>query len=100
MSLHQKQAHSLCVFRSSAASLVFEQETSLKEYDLLHFLILQRGTILTRQMLLTQVWGTDVDMKSRTLNVHIAQLRRKIELDPEPSPLDPHHSWHRISLYG
>lgn len=54
-----------------------------KEYDLLHVLVTQRDTILTRSMLLKQVWRTEVDTKSHSLNVHIAQLRRKIEPDPD-----------------
>ena len=61
------------------------REVSLtpKEYDLLYVFITQRNTILTRQMLLKQVWKTDLETKSHSLNVHIAQLRRKIEPDPE-----------------
>ncbi len=61
------------------------REVSLtpKEYDLLYVFITQRNTILTRQMLLKQVWKTDEDTKSHSLNVHIAQLRRKIEPDQE-----------------
>ncbi len=54
-----------------------------KEYDLLHVFITQRNTILTRPMLLKQVWRIDVETKSHSLHVHIAQLRRKIEPDPK-----------------
>jgi two-component system KDP operon response regulator KdpE len=64
-----------------------EQEVKLTptEYDLLHVLIKNRGTLMTKQMLLTQVWGrgTHHQDQAHYLHVYIGQLRRKIE--PEPS---------------
>src|SRR5579883_450843 len=53
------------------------------EYDLLKLLLTQRGKILTRQMLLTQLWGKDAYMRSHSLHVYIAQLRQKIEPQPD-----------------
>src|SRR5579885_1948548 len=52
------------------------------EYDLLRVFILNRGKIMTRHMLLAQVWCTNHDAKSHYLHVYIGQLRRKIEPDP------------------
>src|SRR3984893_17135142 len=52
------------------------------EYDLLKALIKNRGKIMTRQMLLTQVWGTGYGAESHYLHVYVGQLRRKIEPDP------------------
>ena len=52
------------------------------EYDLLKALILNRGKIMTRHMLLAQVWGTGYGTESHYLHVYIGQLRRKIEPDP------------------
>src|SRR5215468_2531279 len=52
------------------------------EYDLLKVLIKNRGKIMTRQMLLSQVWGTGYGADSHYLHVYIGQLRRKIEPDP------------------
>ncbi len=52
------------------------------EYDLLKVLIKHSGKILTRQMLLSQVWGTGYGTESHYLHVYIGQLRRKIEPDP------------------
>jgi two-component system KDP operon response regulator KdpE len=52
------------------------------EYDLLKALINNRGKIMTRQMLLTQVWGTGYGSEAHYLHVYIGQLRRKIEPDP------------------
>jgi two-component system KDP operon response regulator KdpE len=61
------------------------QETSLSptEYDLLKVFLAHRGKILTRQMLLTQMWGERAEGRAHSLHVHIAQLRRKIEPAPE-----------------
>ena len=53
------------------------------EYDLLKVFITHRSKILTRQMLLTQVWGEDAHARAHSLHVYVAQLRRKIEPDPE-----------------
>jgi two-component system KDP operon response regulator KdpE len=61
-----------------------EQEVKLTptEYDLFHVLIKNRGTLMTKQMLLTQVWGAHHQDQAHYLHVYIAQLRRKIEPDP------------------
>jgi len=53
------------------------------EYDLLKVLITHRGKILTRQMLLYEVWGGDTRARVHSLHVYVAQLRRKIEPVPE-----------------
>jgi two-component system, OmpR family, KDP operon response regulator KdpE len=52
------------------------------EYDLLKALIRNSGKIMTRQMLLTQVWGTGYGTEAHYLHVYVGQLRRKIEPDP------------------
>ncbi len=49
------------------------------EYDLLKVFITHRGKILTRQMLLKEVWGADAHAKTHSLHVYVAQLRQKIE---------------------
>lgn len=51
------------------------------EYDLLRVLINNKGKIMTRQMLLSQVWGTGYGTEAHYLHVYVGQLRRKIELD-------------------
>lgn len=51
------------------------------EYDLLKALISNAGKIMTRQMLLAQVWGTGYGAEAHYLHVYIGQLRRKIEPD-------------------
>ena len=64
--------------------LLHEQEVKLTptEYDLLKALINNKGKIMTRQMLLSQVWGTGYGSEAHYLHVYIGQLRRKIEPDP------------------
>ena len=52
------------------------------EYDLLKVLIKNNGKIMTRHMLLAQVWGTGYGAESHYLHVYVGQLRRKIEPDP------------------
>ena len=61
------------------------QEVSLTptEFDLLKVFISHRGKILTRQMLLKEVWGDKAHARTHSLHVYVAQLRQKIELSPE-----------------
>ena len=59
-----------------------EVKLTPSEYDLLKALILNRGKIMTRHMLLAQVWGAGYGTESHYLHVYIGQLRRKIEPDP------------------
>lgn len=53
------------------------------EYDLLKVFITHPGKILTRQMLLQTVWGAETHARTHSLHVYVAQLRQKIEPDPE-----------------
>jgi len=53
------------------------------EYDLLKVFITHRGKLLTRQQLLKEVWGTETHARTHSLHVYVAQLRQKIEPDPE-----------------
>lgn len=59
-----------------------ELEFSSLELKLLRYFIDHRGVILTRGELLDRVWGYDVAPRSRTVDVHVASLRRKLERDP------------------
>ncbi|MCB2179806.1 response regulator transcription factor [bacterium] len=53
-----------------------------KEYDLLLYLCANAGQVLTRSLILEQVWGWDFSGGTRTVDVHIRWLREKIEADP------------------
>lgn len=64
---------------------VEEQEVTLtlKEYELLRTLVENRGTVLTRDRLLNQIWGYSFDGESRTVDVHIRTLRQKLGVASE-----------------
>ncbi len=53
-----------------------------REYDLLCYLITNKGFALTRDQILEGVWGWDVAVETRTVDVHMRWLRAKIEDDP------------------
>ena len=52
-----------------------------KEYDLLLALLRHEGTVVSRNQLLQEVWGYAGQILTRTIDTHIAQLRRKLEPD-------------------
>jgi len=53
-----------------------------KAFDLLLALVARGGRVATRQELLKEVWGYGAFVLSRTVDSHIAELRRKLETDP------------------
>lgn len=53
-----------------------------REFDLLVYLVRNRGIALSRQQLLDNVWGVDYYGDPRTVDVHMRQLREKIESEP------------------
>lgn len=55
-------------------------ELTFKEYELLKFLLKDRGRVFTREALLNKVWGYDYFGGDRTVDVHVRRLRSKIEL--------------------
>jgi len=59
-----------------------EVKLSHKEFELLATLMRNKGAVLSREFLITQVWGYDFEGDSRTVDVHIRWLREKIEQDP------------------
>ena len=57
-------------------------ELQPKQFELLVYLVRNRGTVLTRDQLLHNVWGYDYAGDTRTVDVHIRWLREKLEEDP------------------
>ncbi|HVX23103.1 MAG TPA: response regulator transcription factor [Acidimicrobiales bacterium] len=53
-----------------------------KEFELLRLLVDNAGRVLTRDVLIDRVWGTDYIGDTKTLDVHIKRLRSRIEADP------------------
>jgi len=75
-------------YRDEHLALDFDQKVALldsermiltrKEYDLLALLVLNAGEIIPRDALLLRVWGYGSDIRTRTLDVHIRRLRKKL----------------------
>lgn len=53
------------------------------EFDILQYFIKHRGRTVSRKQLLRDVWGISGDITTRTIDRHVASLRKKIEPDPE-----------------
>jgi len=54
-----------------------------REFELLQYLAERRGAVVTRQELLKMVWGYEESTLTRTVDIFIARLRRKLERDPK-----------------
>lgn len=67
------QSHKVCVNKK-------EISLTLKEYELLEYFIRNKNIALSRERLIEQVWGYDYEGDTRTVDVHIASLRRKLNL--------------------
>ena len=66
-------------FAQQAAALDAERMTlTRKEYDLLALLVQHAGEIIPREALLMQVWGYGAEIRTRTLDVHVRRLRKKL----------------------
>lgn len=73
----------LAIFQSE------ELELTPKEFELLYLLALQPGKVLTRDVLLEKVWGYEYMGDTRTVDVHIRRLRKKMEdINPEPDYIE------------
>lgn len=78
------QAGNLIIDLSRREVLLGERALHLKpkEFDLLAFLVQNRGMVLSRDQILERVWGWDYAGDTRTVDVHVRWLREKIEPDP------------------
>ncbi|MCX7950802.1 MAG: response regulator transcription factor [Clostridiales bacterium] len=56
-------------------------ELTLKEFELLKLLVLNKGKVMTRDFLLDKIWGYEYYGETRTVDVHVRHLRQKIEED-------------------
>ena len=64
-----------------------------KEFELLEAFLRRKGRLLTRDFLIEEVWGPDYFGDTRTLDVHVKRLRRKVEDDP-------HQPGHLLTVRG
>ena len=55
-----------------------EVSLTYKEFELLHYLIINEGIVLSRDKLLEKVWGFDYSGESRTVDMHVRSLRQKL----------------------
>ena len=59
-----------------------------REFALLHYLLDRKGEVVTRTDLLEAVWDAHYDGLSNVVDVHVANLRRKLELPNKPAPIE------------
>lgn len=64
-----------------------------KEFDLISFLLKNLGTLFSRKQLLASVWGTNPELSTRTVDVHVSHIRVKLKLYPE-------QGWRLSSVYS
>lgn len=53
-------------------------ELTFKEYELLQFLLINKGIVIARDTIMDQIWGINYEGESRTLDMHIKTLRQKL----------------------
>ena len=58
-------------------------DLTLKEYSLLEYLMLNEGIVMTRDQILSRIWGYEFDGETRTVDVHIRTLRQKLKAGGE-----------------
>jgi DNA-binding response OmpR family regulator len=84
----QGNSHQVMPYRDDHLSIDFDQQFAAldsermiltrKEYDLLSLLVQHAGEIIPREALLMQVWGYGAEIRTRTLDVHVRRLRKKL----------------------
>ncbi|MDX2029865.1 MAG: response regulator transcription factor [Blastocatellia bacterium] len=101
---HHRQAETVDEFRFGEIVVNFKKfevtrdgnplEVSAREFNILKYFIEHRGEVITRDQLLDSVWGYGSFPLTRTVDMHIAKLRQKIE----ETPHDPRHivTVHRV----
>ena len=71
-----------------------------KEFELLHRLMRDAGRVITREQLIEDVWDMNWFGSTKTLDVHVSSLRRKLEDRPVRAALHPHGARRRLSVLG
>ena len=61
---------------------------SPKEFDLLHYFAKHAGDLVSREMLLREVWGLHFDPQTNVIDVNIGRLRRKLDREGLPNPVE------------
>lgn len=70
----------VCMFvgKHEVRSRGVKVELTRKEFDLLQYLLENKGIVLTRNQILCRIWGYDFDGETRTVDVHVRTLRQKL----------------------
>ena len=76
--LYQYESIKLDDKKHKVYSFEKEVELTFKEFEILKYLILNKGIAVTREQLLNTVWGYDSESESRTVDSHILTLRKKL----------------------
>jgi DNA-binding response OmpR family regulator len=86
----QQITHNLSIYKNERRVLKSGNALELtpKEFDLLVFLLENRGTVFTREKLLDAVWGYDYMGDSRTVDIHVVRLRKKLGDSDSSSIID------------
>jgi len=69
-----------------------EQDTTDREFELLAFMFRRAGRVISRELLLKEVWNLSADVTTRTVDTHISRLRKKLGLGGE-------NGWRLSSVY-
>ena len=59
-----------------------------REYALLRFFMRHQGATMTRAMIFEQLWGYRYDERTNVIDVHVAKLRRKLDIDGRPTMIE------------
>ena len=74
-----RDEHLVVDFDQQSAALDTERmPLTRKEYDLLALMVAHAGEIIPREALLMRVWGYGAEIRTRTLDVHVRRLRKKL----------------------
>ena len=99
----RSRSRGIPVLRSGAYEIDVEQQRvslqgepvtlTQKEFDLAVYLFQNPGKLLSRDHLLTRIWGLNTEVDTRTVDTHISRLRKKLRLDGALG-------WRLASIYG
>ena len=63
-----------------------------KEFELATYIFTHIGRLLSRNQILSNVWGYEADVNTRTVDTHVSRIRKKLHLTPE-------NGWRLSSIY-
>lgn len=75
----------ICLDKSQGVATVSGEPVKLtdKEYQVALFLFENQGRLLSRELLLQQIWGIQASINTRTVDIHVSKVRRELKIGPE-----------------